>query len=123
MSKLVIAVALAAAVASPALCQSSDPSVGSGNVALTVPSALDHSPAARRGFLFVSTSCAQCHAVDSTSASPLAMARPLRDMEIKYPVWDLQRPLSEGVHPRMPIVKLSAGQLGDIMAYLRTLER
>jgi cytochrome c len=128
MSKLVTALALAMLAASPAFAQSYDPAVGTGNIAPSLPlpeeqSYPDLSPAARRGLTFVRVHCAQCHSVDNVSASPLATARPLRALRIRYPVADLQRPLAEGIHPRMPVMRLTAGQLSDVMAYLRALER
>jgi hypothetical protein len=36
-------------------------------------------------------------------------------------VADLQRPLAEGVHPMMPLFRLSPGEIEDVMAYLKTL--
>jgi mono/diheme cytochrome c family protein len=127
MSKLVMALAIAT-LAAPAFAQSHDPSIGSGNIApsFSLPeeqSFPEQSPAARRGLIFVRVHCAQCHAVDNASASPLTAARPLRALRIRYPVADLQRPLAEGIHPQMPPIRLTSGQLADVMAYLRTLER
>lgn len=122
MSRLVIAVALATLVAAPAFAQSHDSSVGSGNIALSTPWFEPESPAARRGLIFVRVHCARCHAVDRVSASPLATARPLRALGIRYPVSDLQRPLAEGINPAMPMFRLTPSQLTDVMAYLKTLE-
>jgi cytochrome c len=81
------------------------------------------SPSQRRGFRLVSFHCARCHAVDKVSESPLAKAPALRTLHLKYPVSDLQRPLAQGVHPDMPRFQLEAGQVEDIMAYLKTLEQ
>ena len=122
MSKLVTAVALATLVASPAFTQSYDSSVGSGNTASSLSWPAEESPAVRRGFIFVSVHCAQCHAIDKISASPPMTARPLHALHIKYPVADLQRPLAEGIHPMMPPFRLTPGQLADVMAYLKSLE-
>jgi mono/diheme cytochrome c family protein len=121
MSRRATAVAVATLIALPAFAQSHDASVGSGN---TVPPALQpepESPAARRGWIFVRVHCAQCHAVDGASASPLAAAPPLRTLRIRYAVADLQRPLAEGIHPTMPAFRLTTGQVADVMAYLKTL--
>jgi hypothetical protein len=123
MRKLVAAAGLAIVLAVQAGAQSHDPALGSGNIEPAIPLVVEFSPAARRGLIFLTVHCAQCHAVDRASASPLARARPFRDMHIRYPVSDLQRPLSEGIHPRMPLLKLTAGQLEDVMSYLKTLER
>jgi hypothetical protein len=40
----------------------------------------------------------------------------------KYPVQDLQRPLAEGIHPKMPLFQLTPAQITDLMAYLKALE-
>ena len=123
MSKLLAGIALASLAASPAVGQSFDSSIGSGNTAVSLSWPAEESPAARRGWIFVRAHCARCHAVDKGSASPLATARPLHALNIKYPVADLQRPLVEGIHPMMPVLRLTPSQLADVMAYLKTLER
>jgi cytochrome c len=74
-------------------------------------------PAERRGLRFVRMHCSRCHAIDQVGESPLATAPPFRTLRLKYPV----RPLANGVHPVMPRFQLEAGQVEDIMAYLRTL--
>jgi hypothetical protein len=38
------------------------------------------------------------------------------------PVEDLQRPLAEGIHPKMPLFQLTQAEIIDLMAYLKTLE-
>jgi mono/diheme cytochrome c family protein len=78
-------------------------------------------PAERRGLRFVRMHCSRCHAIDVVGESPLASAPPFRTLHLKYPVADLQRPLANGVHPVMPRFQLEAGQVDDIMAYLKTL--
>ena len=85
--------------------------------------ALAESPAERRGLRFVRLHCAQCHAIDAVGESPLAIAPPFRTLRLKYPVADLQRPLVQGIHPVMPRFQLEAGQVEDVMSYLKTLER
>jgi hypothetical protein len=59
--------------------------------------------------------------IDQVGESPFATAPPFRTLRLKYPVADLQRPLSNGVHLVMPRFQLQAGQVDDIMAYLKTL--
>ena len=122
MSGLAAAAVVAVLVASPAVPQSSDPHIGSGNIDPSISSFDPQSPAARRGLIFVSVYCARCHAIDRASASPFAGAAPLRNLRIRYPVADLQRPLAEGVHPLMPPIRLTAGQVADVMAYLKALQ-
>ena len=80
----------------------------------------------QRGLLFVQTNCASCHAVRRTDASPFAAAPPLRDLHKRYPVADLAESFSEGImtgHPTMPQFQLDGAQIGDLIAYLQTLER
>jgi mono/diheme cytochrome c family protein len=122
MFRLIFVPALALLIASPAVAQSYDPSVGSGNTALSMALPSPDSPAARRGLAFVRANCGHCHAVDRASASTVTAARPLHALQVRYAVADLQRPLAEGVHPMMPVFRLTAGQVADVMAYLRTLD-
>jgi len=82
-------------------------------------------PNAQRGLKFVSTNCIECHAVDKVSPSPLGIAPPFRTLHTKYPVEDLAESLAEGImtgHPAMPQFRLDTGQIGDVIAYLKTLE-
>jgi cytochrome c len=89
------------------------------------PACAQQSPAAQRGLTFVRVHCAQCHAIDKISESPLAIAPPFRNLHLKYPIESLKRPLTEGIivgHPTMPQFRLEADQAGDVIAYLKTLE-
>jgi cytochrome c len=90
------------------------------------PALAQQSPAAQRGLTFVRVHCAQCHAVDRVSESPLTIAPPFRTLHLKYPVESLRRRLSEGIiagHPTMPQFRLDADQVADVVAYLETLAR
>ena len=87
---------------------------------------LSQEPRAQRGLLFVQTNCASCHAIRLTDASPLTEAPALRDLHKRYPVADLAESFSEGImtgHPTMPQFELDGAQIGDLIAYLETLER
>ena len=88
----------------------------------TAQSALAQSGAERRGLWFARLHCAECHAVEIVGESPLAIAPPFRTLHLKYAVQDLQRPLAEGVHPQMPLFRLTPAQTMDLMAYFRSLE-
>ena len=91
-----------------------------------IASAQAQSPAAQRGLVFVRTNCAQCHAIDKVSPSPLSIAPPFRTLHLKYPVESLEEALAEGIvtgHPTMPDFQLDPGQIGDVIAYLKSLER
>ncbi len=84
------------------------------------------SPAEQRGFVFVRTNCSRCHAIDKVSASPLKVAPPFRTLHERYPVDSLQESLAEGIvtgHPAMPEFQLDPGQVADVIAYLKSLER
>ena len=78
-----------------------------------------------RGLTFVRVHCAQCHAIDKVSDSPLAIAPPFRTLHLKFPIESLRRRLAEGIvadHPPMPQFRLDPDQLADVMAYLQTFE-
>ena len=84
------------------------------------------SPAAQRGQTFVLANCVRCHAVDKVSASSLKIAPPFRTLHLRYPVESLEEALGEGIvtgHPSMPEFRLDPGQVGDVIAYLKLLER
>lgn len=84
------------------------------------------SPPEQRGLVFVRTNCSRCHSVDKVSKSPLPMAPPFRTLHERYPVENLEEPLAEGIitgHPSMPEFKLDPGQIADVIAYLKSLER
>jgi cytochrome c len=86
---------------------------------------LAQSPAAQRGLTFVRVHCAQCHAVDKVSDSPLTIAPPFRTLHLKFPIESLRGRLAEGIvadHPTMPQFRLDPDQLADVMAYLQTFE-
>src|SRR5262245_6274152 len=93
---------------------------------ISATSVAAQSPAAQRGLTFTRVHCAQCHALDAVSESPLKIAPPFRDLHRKYPVESLQRPLSEGMianHPTMPQFRLGADQVNDVIAFMKSLER
>ena len=84
------------------------------------------SPTAQRGLVIVRTNCSRCHAIGKAGDSPLPIAPPFRTLHQRYPVEDLEEPLAEGIvtgHPTMPEFRFDPGQVGDIIAYLKTLER
>jgi cytochrome c len=89
------------------------------------PALAQQSTAVQRGLTFVRVHCAQYHAIDKVSESPLAIAPPFRTLHLKYPIEDLARPLAEGIiagHPTMPQFRLEPDQVADVIAYLKTLE-
>jgi mono/diheme cytochrome c family protein len=92
----------------------------------TASSAEALSPQAQRGLVFVREHCAKCHSVDRVGPSPLKIAPPFRTLHERYPVETLQESLAEGIvtgHPTMPQFQLDPGQVGDVIAYLKSLEQ
>jgi cytochrome c len=81
-------------------------------------------PREQRGFNFARTNCATCHEIGKIGASPVAEAPPFRDLHTRYPVEELEESLAEGIstgHPSMPEWRLDPGEIGDLIAYLKTL--
>ena len=79
----------------------------------------------RQGKRLALTYCARCHAIDKVSPSPLKIAPPFRTLHERYPVEALQEALAEGIitgHPTMPQFRFDADQVGDFIAFLKTLE-
>jgi mono/diheme cytochrome c family protein len=80
---------------------------------------------AQQGKRLALTYCARCHAIDKVSPSPLKIAPPFRTLHERYPVEMLQEALAEGIvtgHPTMPQFSFGADQVGDFIAFLKTLE-
>jgi mono/diheme cytochrome c family protein len=81
--------------------------------------------AVHRGETLVQTYCAQCHAVGKTGSSSLSVAPPLRNLHKLYPVEHLEEAFAEGIttgHPEMPQFQFEPDQIGDLIAYLKSLE-
>ena len=83
------------------------------------------SPQEQRGKTFALNNCARCHSIDKLSPSPLKIAPPFRTLHKRYPIETLAEALAEGIstgHPTMPAFQLDPDQIGDLLAYLKTLE-
>ena len=99
-----------------------------GMIAVTiamVTSAAALSPAEQRGKTFVVTNCSRCHSVDKVTPSPLKIAPPFRTLHLRYPIETLEESLAEGIvtgHPTMPQFSFDADQVGNFIAFLKTLE-
>jgi mono/diheme cytochrome c family protein len=95
--------------------------------AIAFPSAaVAQSPSEQRGRTFVQANCSGCHSIDKVSPSPLKPAPPFRDLHRRYPIESLAEAFAEGIrtgHPSMPEFRLDPGQIGDVIAYLKSLER
>jgi mono/diheme cytochrome c family protein len=82
-------------------------------------------PNAMAGKAFAQANCSHCHSIDKVTASTLAIAPPFRTLHLRYPVESLEEALGEGIatgHPSMPEFKLDPGQVGDFIAFLKSLE-
>ena len=80
---------------------------------------------AQQGKRLARTYCAKCHAIDKVSPSPLKIAPPFRTLHEHYPVGMLEESLAEGIvtgHPSMPQFRFDADQIGNFIAFLKTLE-
>jgi len=92
---------------------------------ITLTPAVAASPQQQRGKTFALNNCAKCHSIDKVSASPLKIAPPFRTLHKRYPIETLSEALAEGIstgHPTMPEFQLETDQIGDLLAYLKTLE-
>lgn len=84
-----------------------------------------HGQSAQRGLAYARTYCAKCHAIERSGESPLKAAPPFRTLHKSYPVENLAEALAEGIstgHPAMPEFSLAPAQIGDLIAFLKTLE-
>lgn len=80
---------------------------------------------AEQGKRLALTYCAKCHAIDKVSPSPLKIAPPFRTLHERYPVGMLEELLAEGIvtgHPTMPEFRFDGDQIGDFIAFLKTIE-
>lgn len=78
-----------------------------------------------RGEAILEENCARCHAIGKTGESPFNPAPPFRTLHENYPVEFLEEALAEGIisgHPAMPALAFAPEQIGDIIAYLKSLD-
>jgi cytochrome c len=83
-------------------------------------------PKQQRGLAYARANCARCHSIDKVTESPLKLAPPFRELHNRYPVETLEEALGEGIvtgHPNMPEFRLEPDQIGDLISYLKSLER
>lgn len=80
---------------------------------------------ASRGRTFAANNCAGCHAIRGPGASPNADAPPFRDVAKRYQAvrldWELES-ITEVGHHRMPPRGMSAADIADVTAYVRSLD-
>lgn len=78
-----------------------------------------------RGHALLQAKCSTCHAVDRTGASPHHLAPPFRTLGQRYPIESLEEALGEGIlsgHPDMPEFRFEPSEVGDIIAYLKSIQ-
>jgi cytochrome c len=79
----------------------------------------------QRGAEIARANCARCHSIERSGVSPFPPAPPFRMLHEKYPVETLEEALGEGIvtgHPAMPEFQLEPRQIGDFIAFLKSLE-
>jgi cytochrome c len=79
----------------------------------------------RRGQVIVTRDCGVCHAVGRSGASRHREAPPFRTLGRRYPIESLDEALGEGIvsgHPDMPEFKFDPGDVGAIIAYLKSIQ-
>ena len=97
-----------------------------GNLILDTSAYAQMDPQQQRGLTFAKANCARCHSIDKITISPLKLAPPFRELHNRYPVETLEEALGEGIvtgHPNMPEFRLDPDQIGDLISYLKWLER
>jgi cytochrome c len=78
------------------------------------------------GRALLQKNCASCHAIGSSGESPHKLAPPFRTLGKRYPIESLEEALGEGImsgHPDMPEFKFAAEDVGDIIAYLKSIQQ
>jgi mono/diheme cytochrome c family protein len=88
-------------------------------------SAEENGGAVERGRFLVEGLCARCHATGAQGDSPFDEAPPFRVIAGRYEIEALAEAFAEGIvvgHPAMPVFEFSPDLIGDLLAYLGTLE-
>ncbi|NWG23570.1 MAG: cytochrome c [Pseudorhodoplanes sp.] len=94
-------------------------------LSFAIPASDATAQSVQRGTTIARTYCSKCHSIDRLSPSPLAIAPPFRDLHKRYPVESLAESLAEGIvtgHPTMPEYRFEPDQVGDLIAFMKTLE-
>ncbi len=85
-----------------------------------------HADDLKQGEALLTRDCSRCHAVGPTGNSPRADAPAFRTLSSRYPIESLEEALGEGImsgHPDMPEFKYDAGDVGDIIDYLKSIQQ
>lgn len=79
----------------------------------------------KHGEELLQKNCASCHAIGRSGDSPHKFAPAFRTLGQRYPIESLEEALGEGIvsgHPDMPEFKFDADDVGDIIAYLKSIQ-
>ncbi len=85
----------------------------------------DDAASLQRGQVLLTQYCARCHAVGRNGVSQRPPAPAFRTLGQRYPVESLEESLAEGIisgHPDMPEFTFEPGEIGDIIAYLKSVQ-
>lgn len=80
----------------------------------------------KQGETLLARDCGRCHAVGRAGDSPRKDAPMFRSLGKRYPIESLEEALGEGImsgHPDMPEFKFEAGDVGAIIAYLKSIQQ
>ena len=80
----------------------------------------------KHGEQLVQQKCGPCHATAKTGDSPHKEAPAFRTLGQRYPIESLEESLGEGImsgHPDMPEFSFDADEVGDIIAYLKSIQQ
>ena len=94
------------------------------SAAFTFPAAAQDN--GKHGEELLQKHCASCHAVGRSGDSPHKSAPAFRTLGQRYPVESLEEALGEGImsgHPDMPEMRFDADDVGDIIAYLKSIQQ
>ena len=97
------------------------------SLVLALPAAMQPAAAQdiKRGEALLARACGSCHALGS-GESAIKDAPAFYTIGRRYPVESLEEALGEGFmsgHPDMPEFKFDAGDVGAIIAYLKSIQR
>ena len=91
-------------------------------IQLAAPNVAAQSPSA--GLKVAHRLCARCHAIRPGQTGQHPLAPTFQDIAKRYPVWDLQEALAEGIlvgHASMPAFVLPPADIGNLLTYMDTL--
>jgi cytochrome c len=80
----------------------------------------------KHGEELLQKNCASCHAIGLTGESPHKSAPAFRTLGQRYPIESLEEALGEGIvsgHPDMPEFTFDADDVGDIITYLKSIQK